>query len=281
MKAYINYITFTILISTLGVISCKKTESPDTENEITFDSIKTSNIYHLDGDSTKPSCSLKINYVFPVKYKDQAVLNKIQKELNYTVFEDETLGLLLAEDAVKRYTESYVKNYKEEAESNFPDWEKSDETLDYFSFYKTIETSVLFNKADLISYQITSMDYKGGANSYTAYKNLVIDLKTGNILTEDDIFNPEYGRVLNQVIIDKIVKQNNAKKTEELLELGYWGIEDLTSNGNFWVDDKGITYIFSQGEYSAPSLGEITVKIPYSEIHEILKDNSPISLFFE
>jgi hypothetical protein len=261
--------------------SCKKTQPTAVVNEVTFDTIQISDIYHLEGDSTKPSCSLKLNYIAPVKYADQDILDKMQKELNVLVFEDELLGSMSPQDAAKRFAKNYIENYKEEAQTRFPNWAESHETEDYFSFYKTIETVVLYNNSSLLSYQVSAMDYKGGANSYTAYKNAVIDLKTGKLLSEEDIFKSGYEKALNQILIDKIVSQNKAKKAEDLLELGFWGIEDLTSNGNFLIDSTKLTYIFSQGEYSAPSLGEIRVTIPYKEIYPILKEQSPISLFFE
>lgn len=281
MRTFIFFLFFTVAGFFLLVSSCKKGHSSENVNEIVFDSIKVSNIYHLDGDSTKPSCSLKICYVTPVKYKDEAVLGKLSNELNSVFFDDESLRLLSPKDAIAKYTDAYINNYKEEAKSSFPDWQNSGESLDYFSFYKIIDSKVLFNKAQLISYQVAAMDYKGGANSYTDFKNIVLSLKDGSKISEGDIFKPGYENTLNQLIKGKIMKMNNAKSNNDLMELGFWGIEDLTSNNNFWVDDKGITYTFSQGEYAAPSLGEITVNILYKEIFDILKDDSPVSVFFE
>ena len=78
----------------------------------------------------------------------------------------------------------------------------------------------------------------------------------------------------------KIITQYKGKNTEELIEIGFWGIEDLSSNNNFLVDDKGITYVFNPGESSAPSLGETKVFFEYGEILHILKKDSPIAIFF-
>lgn len=133
----------------------------------------------------------------------------------------------------------------------------------------------------LLSYQVSSMDYKGGANSSTLYKNVVLDLKTGNVVTEQDIFIADYKKELNAMLTSKIVAQNNVKKAEELLEFGYWGIEDITSNNNFYLDDNGLIYIFNQGEYSAPSLGKIQVPFTFKELSAILKPDSPISFLFK
>ncbi|MDR1089897.1 MAG: RsiV family protein [Prevotella sp.] len=267
-------------IMTGAFLSCdtKKTDSP---NEVTYDSLSVSRIYHMDNDSTKPSCTVKVKYIFPVKYSDAEVLSKIRRELNYAILEDESYESLSPDSAVEKYAADYIKNYIDEAKVQFPDWVESDETEDYYSFYKSIESKVLYDKNKLLSYQVSTMDYKGGANSSTLYKNVVLDLKTGNVVTEQDIFIPDYKGVLNAMLTNKIVDQNNVKKAEELLEFGYWGIEDITSNNNFYLDDNGLAYIFNQGEYSAPSLGKIEVPFSFEELSAILKPDSPISFLFK
>jgi hypothetical protein len=263
-----------MLLVTFSACENKKVDAP---NNIVYDSITVSKIYHLDNDSTNPSCSLKIKFIYPSQYADSAILNKIQKEFNYALLEDESYEILSPENAVDKYITDYIANYIEAAKVQFPDWVDSEDTDDYFSFYKDLSSKILFNKSDIISYQTSAMDYKGGANSSTIYKNVVFDLKTGYPVTEKDIFIPEYKTALSSMLTNKILVQNNVTKAEDLLESGYYGIEDIASNNNFFIDENGLTYIFNQGEYSAPSLGVIKVPFTYEELRPILKENSPIS----
>jgi hypothetical protein len=276
----IIFFQIVILGITTGVFFSCNTKRADVPNEVVYDSLSVSRIYHIDNDSTKPSCSVKIKYIFPVKYADADILSKIQRELNYAILEDESYESLSPDSAVNKYVKDYINNYIEEAKVQFPDWAESGDTEDYFSFYKTIESKILYDKNKLLSYQVSTMDYKGGANSSTLYKNVVIALETGNVVTEQDIFIPDYKKVLNAMLTDKIVGQNNVKKAEDLLDFGYWGIEDITSNNNFYIDDRGLTYIFNQGEYSAPSLGAIQVLFTFDELQVILNPESPVSFLF-
>jgi len=259
------------------LFSCKTDKQVDAPNEIVYDSISQSSIYHLDNDSTKPSCSLKIKYIYPVEYKSPEILAKMQGELNFALMEDEAYEKLTPTEAIKKYVSDYIENYKRDAKEQFPNWEDSGDTEDYFSYYKTLDTKIIYDMSGILSYQISSMDYKGGANSSTAYRNVVIDLQTGHRLGEPDVFVADYKKTLNSILVNKILAQNNVRKPEDLLEFGYWGIEDITSNDNFYVDNKGVTYIFNPGECAAFSLGEIRVFISYEEIMDILKTDSPIS----
>jgi hypothetical protein len=108
----------------------------------------------------------------------------------------------------------------------------------------------------------------------------VFCLKTSSLLTEDSIFNEGYEKMLNIIFKDKLLEANAVETIDQLENLGYFGIEEIMPNNNFLVDDKGITYTFNKGEYSALQLDEINIFIPYEEITDILKENAPISALY-
>lgn len=276
MRTSLTCFSLFIVIFTL-FCSCETTKKNDLSNDIVYDTVSVAKVYHLDNDPEKPSCSLTINYLFPVKYEDENILSKMQNELNFALMEDEKYEKLTPTEAVNKYVEDYIENYKQDASEQFPDWAASGDPEDYYSYTKTLDTKILFDKAGLVSYLISSEDSRGGANSSTSYRNIVINLETGAAMYEKDIYIPDYKAFLNDLLIKKIVEQNNVQEAEDLLMYGYWGIEDLTSSNNFSIDDNGITYIFNPGEYSAPTLGEIKVFLSYSEIRLILKEGSPVS----
>lgn len=271
------------LIPLLAIIilfaSCNgKNQDAASTNDIALDTIRINRIYHIDNDSTKPSCSLKIKYIVPTKYSDTIVLDKIQHEINVSFLDDSLYGSMQPKAAVEKYIDNYIESYKEDVKTLFSNWDESDESEDYFSYYKTLESSIIYNKCNILSYQIKSIEYKGGANAYTGYKNIVINLKDGNSINEKDIFVEGYKDALDQMLLFKLVQQNKVKNADELFELGYSRIEDFTSNNNFLVDNEGITYIFNQGDYSIPTLGEIKITLTYNELKLILKEDSPISI---
>lgn len=272
------FIRFSLLLLGFAVLfSCKRErQNDDTPNDIVYDTISVSKAYHIDNDTTKPFCSLDIKYIYPEKYSNMEVVGVMQKELNFVLLEDEKYEKLEPTEAIKKYVEDYIANYKQDVEEQFSDWEKSGESEDYFSYQKTLNSEIMFDKGGIISYQMVSTDYKGGANSSKFSRNVVVDLKTGHAVYEKDIFVADYKEALNTLLINKIMKQNNVSKTEDLVPYGYINVEDLTSNNNFYVDDKGITYVFNPGEFSIFTL-EIRTFLPYSEIKSILKEDSPIA----
>lgn len=263
-----------VLLCTI-LFSCKKKEAGE-PNGIEYDTVSVSDKYHLDNDTTRPSCSVQVSYVYPVAYKDSAVLAKLRRELNYALFEDESYESLTPADALSKFVAAFIANYQEDSKLRFSDWSDSFDDDEYFSFSKMLDTKVIYDMSGLLSYQVVSKDSKGGADTISNYRNVVVDIANGNTLTELDIFVPEYKTPLNHLLTAKILDSKNVRSVTELEDLGYF-LSDLSSNNNFYIDDKGITYIFNPGEYSAVILGEMSVPLAYEEIFDILKPDSPIS----
>lgn len=283
MKHFYKYSIFLLTIFFL-MNACKGGKNTQiditADNAIVFDTLRAIKIHHLENDSTNPTCSLKIKYVYPTEYEAKDILVKIQQELNAAFFEDERYANIDVNTAIENYGTSYIDNYKKEM-SQFTEWKDADEPSDYYSYYKTLDSKILFNKANLLSYQISSSDFKGGANSSILYQCFVFNLATGNLLHESDIFITDYHSQLNALLIKSLMKQNGVSKTEDMVDMGYFGIEELVSNDNFYVDANGVTYIFNPGEYSALSIGAQNITISYSDLVPILKPDSPISILAE
>ena len=53
-------------------------------------------------------------------------------------------------------------------------------------------------------------------------------------------------------------------------------VADLTSNDNFRLDDKGMTYTYNPYEIAPFAIGIIEVFIPYEEVRQLLRPQSII-----
>ena len=56
-----------------------------------------------------------------------------------------------------------------------------------------------------------------------------------------------------------------------------FSIDEIFPNGNFLIDDNGITYTFNEYEIAAYVVGATNVHLPYEEIQYLLKKESPIA----
>jgi hypothetical protein len=61
---------------------------------------------------------------------------------------------------------------------------------------------------------------------------------------------------------------------------GFFTIEDIVPNNNFWLSDNGIHYSYNEYEIAPYAMGVIDVVVPYSELTEIISPNGIIARYF-
>lgn len=267
----------------LLMLSCE-TKYEITENKVQFDTLNIVKVHHLKNDSTQPSCNLKVTFIYPSFFDNENTLTAVQENFLMNFFGSPYKNNQ-PNEAIEKYGENYVNNYKEDVKIFFKekenDFSEDGHTDNYFSYYEKLSNEITFNKANLISYRINQTNFKGGGNSFQQYLNHVYDLNENKPLSETDIFNDGYDKILNSIFKNKLLTANKVETISELEDFGYFGIDEIMPNGNFLLNETGITYTFNRGEYSALQLDEINIFIPYKAIDLILKENSPISIFLK
>lgn len=248
------------------------------DNDITFDSISVDKTYHLLENPENPNCNLQINFTFPAQYDNKDILKKVQKQFVSSYFGD-SYETLSPEEATAKYTEDYLNSYKDLTDEYKAELAKADDTPvgAWFSYYEMSSDDIAYNQNDIISYTVNFENYTGGAHGAHSFTNHVINLKTGNPIAEEDIFIDGYQEDLAQILIDRIAKQNSLDDVKELENIGFFSIDEIFPNGNFLIDDNGITYTYNEYEIAAYVVGATNVHLPYEEIQHLLKKESPIA----
>ncbi|MDR0333513.1 MAG: RsiV family protein [Dysgonamonadaceae bacterium] len=278
-------------VASLFFISCKneKRSTPIVDNQIEFDTITVAERHHLANDTINPYCEIHINFVFPISSE------KISVDTLRHFFVESVLGVaykkLTPLDAVKKYVQSYIENYNTDARiyrENVQDFLAmnlmipgmyDDEPIDdiFHSYYESLSNTITYNQNGILAFQVKQSNSRGGFISFDSFRNYVLNLHTGEQITEFEIFNPAYDTALQNIIIASLLEQNSVKSVEELENLGFFGIQEIVPNGNFLLDDQGITYTYNKGEYSAYQLDAPEVFIPYSSIRSLLRRGSVVS----
>lgn len=283
---------FLIPVFIFSACNTKKSNIPQ-DNDVVFDTLYLSQQMFLDNDPSKSSCNLEIRLVYPVASKKMNI-DTLTNLWTSCIFGQSNTEISL-QQAAKSYIDTYFQRYRQDAEnfrenrfdkdplsaltdsSYFTSEEEADEPRrEFYSYYETLTDTVTYNQNDLISLQVRRVSNKGGSESYETFRNFVIDLKTGNILSEKDIFIEGYEPQLRRIIINKLLKQNGVNDISELEQLGYFGVDEIVPNRNFLIDAKGITFIFNKGEYSAYLISAPVIFIPYEEIRHLLRENTTV-----
>lgn len=133
-----------------------------------------------------------------------------------------------------------------------------------------INASPLSTGHGIWSYGIDIYEYTGGAhgNNYLIIRNY--DLSTEGLVTEEDLFRPDYFEPLHKLLVSALIEQTEEASTErELKKLGY-SIEDIVPNDNFSVSEEGITYVYNPYEIAPYAMGRTRIFLPWDTIRNLL-----------
>ena len=269
-----NKIVFCALITLMGLnlISCFQDKSSN--NDIKFDKLEIKEKVFLlqENDTTLPYSDVKFEYTFPVKFNNKEDLARLQQIFSGTFFNDESYDSLSPQDALKEYLKDYSAEYRTLAEQYQKDKEnlESDQMPSWYWYYHYKTNEILFNDKNIVSYLVEHSDYTGGAHGSMNALYYIIDLNNLTTITEEDIFKPNYHQFLTSKIIAMLMKKYEVTEPDQLMGEGFFDINEIAPNNNFWMNDEGIHFVYNQYEIAPYSMGPIEVTIPFEEITSII-----------
>lgn len=240
-----------------------------TENHVQWDSITVDKSCYEASVNTLPSCSLQISFIYPIDLQDNAVLKSVQKQFVLDYFGNKYADMTPA-DAAEKYAEDYLHSVREEAAV-------FDDSMPAFEYYDVSDNRILYNRNHLLSTTFSRETYRGGAHGMHVHISRVTDLKTGQLLSEKEVFIDDYRDDLAKVIVDNLAVSNGVDNPQELENLGFFHVNEIAPNGNFYVDDAGITYTFNEYEIAAYAIGPVTVQLAYGEVRHLLRADGPVA----
>ncbi|ETN94547.1 hypothetical protein P278_24900 [Zhouia amylolytica AD3] len=172
--------------------------------------------------------------------------------LNYT--EEHT------SESIKQEVENFVSEYQK-MKKDFPDmaavWEA------------TIDGNVSYQTEDLISLQLDSYVYTGGAHGYGAVSYMNIDAKTGALLETKDLFT-DFSAF--KVLVEKKFRQiHNIPEKESINSTGFMFDNDVFElPQNIGYNEKGIVLIYNPYDIAAYAEGMIKIEIPFDDLQNNL-----------
>ena len=126
-------------------------------------------------------------------------------------------------------------------------------------------------------FSVNFENYTGGAHGAHAYNHFVLDANTGHRISEEDIFVDNYQDSLAEILVAQIAKQNDISDPKELENMGFFSVDEIYPNNNFFVDDTGITYTFNEYEIAAYVVGPVHVHLSFEEVQYLLRPDTPIT----
>ncbi|MFA7043791.1 MAG: DUF3298 domain-containing protein [Bacteroidales bacterium] len=255
-------------------ISCKNKPVQE-EAQVTFKPFEMNEKNHLKGDEKNPILSISLNLQYPDTFSNVSVLNKIRRTILTDFFPDIEKDIIDPKIAMKTYIKEYIKFYdNSEDASSISDKRNSDQSdVAWWDHEKMI---IRNNSENILSYTIESDQFTGGAHGGKNYLNTVINLKTGDRITEDDIFTEASRPLIAEIILKKIMEKHQVSKAEDLEQIGFFDIAEIGLNKNFYVTSEGIVYTYNEYEIAAYAVGTTEVLLSYKDVSGFMIPGNPI-----
>ena len=193
-----------------------------------FDSIQVNETVHLFGDTAKPACNLILNVAYASQSSDVRLKDSLNAFFLSACFGDKYMAMT-PEEAVKKYTEKYVGDYRNDLEPMYKkdEEDKQDEQSigAWYSYYKGIESHVQLCNTLILTYRIDYNEYTGGAHGIYMSTFLNLDLRTLAPIRLDDLFAGDYKEQLTDLLWNQLMADNKVATRQELEDMGMFAQE--------------------------------------------------------
>lgn len=233
-------------------------------------------VHHLNDNVKNPLLSIELTYQYPTAYADDSVLKKIRKSMLTDFLTDVNDTVSQPEVAMKSYINAKIKLF-ELSDDILKDEEAQENGSKADSEWKDTKNLIIRSNGNgLLSYTVESSQFSGGAHGGTTFRNAIIDLKTGDKISEEDLFTETALPLINDILLKKLEAQNNVKTPEELEQIGYFDVTQIGQYKNFYLAEDGLVYTFNEYEIGAYALGTIEVKLTFQDLEGFHSQGSPL-----
>ncbi|MBX7107991.1 MAG: DUF3298 and DUF4163 domain-containing protein [Chitinophagales bacterium] len=218
-------------------------------------------------------------------YLPESSVNPVARAINESLlsFElegDETPAEVrdLAEESMEDEFDSFSESYEEA----FPDSVAAenrqfmDESPYIYNWEYQQAYDVVYNEHYLMSVRVTGYTYTGGAHGNTVYSYMVLDLKTGETLTLDDLFLKSSKRELAAIAEKQLRINRNIDESASLKDNGLL-INKLDLNEAFYIDHGGIGFTYSPYEIAPYADGPINIYLQWEQVKSLINPDGPIA----
>ena len=134
------------------------------------------------------------------------------------------------------------------------------------NWYYTVQGKFAEGFMDLQTYQVYSENYLGGAHGMHYLIPNIINLKTGEIVTENELFKPGYVAPVTELIKSKLALDRGVEDINESVMFS----EGLVPNGHCGVSGAGVTWYYQPYEIASYAEGIIEVTVFWIDLKPYL-----------
>lgn len=272
-----KYFTLFIILSfTALLFSCSKTgksSGGDGKPAVTVKSQRlndSSSFMMSNGERCTIIADATIDY--PVKAEDGTPMDSLQKLFAAYVLESgDSLSL---QDAMRQVVTNSMHQYDFMVEPVSQEELAEDEGMATLKYATSTRVTPIYNKNGVVTFERVDVVKKNDKVTSVTHRYYSFDVKTQTFIDLNRLFREDAVADVCQLLKQQLLKQNNATGNEQLNDLGYFNVENISVTRNFYFDDKGVTWSYLPNELAVEAVGEPKIFIPYGDLTDYLCDDS-------
>ena len=132
----------------------------------------------------------------------------------------------------------------------------------------------IYNKNGVVTFERVDVVKKNSKVTAVTHRYYSFDVESQTYIDVNRLFRDDAIADVCQLLKQQLLKQNNASGNEQLNDLGYFNVENITVSHNFFFDENGVTWSYLPNELAVEAVGEPKITIPYGDLTDFQCDNS-------
>ena len=132
----------------------------------------------------------------------------------------------------------------------------------------------IYNKNGVVTFERVDVVKKNDKVTSVTHRYYSFDVENLAYIDVNSLFRDDAVADVCQLLKTQLLAQNNVTGNEQLNDLGYFNVENITVTHNFYFDDNGVTWSYLPNELAVEAVGEPKITIPYSNLKDYQCDNS-------
>ena len=151
--------------------------------------------------------------------------------------------------------------------------------IDIDSIESLIDVKVVYNNKSIITFCREETIKKNNVMTSVSHQYVNIDLESMKRIGLSDLFRDDCLDQVTQSLKRQLMNDKDVSNEDELNDIGYFNLPNLTVTGNFFFTPDGVTWSYDPSVVAVASVGVPTINIDYDDLKNYKCDNSLLDRF--
>lgn len=267
-----------LLLLTLSVslLACSNDGAQHAQSAIKMDTCQLADTTSfVKGNGDRCAIYAEASIEFPQQFKDKATTEQLQRL--FAAFVLNAPDSLSLNDAMRAAVGNSLHQYDFVEQVTDEQWgDKPDDSQPLLKYNTNTTVSVKYNKNNIITFCKSEVVKKNDQVTSVTHRYYSFDLATMCYIDLHKMFRDEAMADVTQLLRQQLMEQNNVTSDDQLNELGYFNVDNLTVNRNFFFDDNGVTWSFLPSQLAVDAIGEPQIMLTYDKLQDFMCESSVI-----